>query len=58
MGAIVKARYLRLMELVSHGYSWDDAAVLMDAPVSLSCILETVVPAPGACHPRSDRCPS
>jgi hypothetical protein len=45
MGSLVKARYLRLMELVSFGFSWEDAAVLMDAPVSLSCILETVAPA-------------
>ena len=55
MGAIVKARYLRLMELVSHGYSWDDAAVLMDAPVALSCILETVAPAAGPGHQRAER---
>jgi hypothetical protein len=45
MGSLVKTRYLRLMELVSNGYSWDDAAVLLDAPVSLGCILENVAPA-------------
>jgi hypothetical protein len=44
MGPIVKERYLRLMELVSYGYSWDEAAMLVDAPVSLACILETVAP--------------
>jgi len=44
MGSLVKTRYLRLMELVSNGYSWDDATVLLDAPVSLRCILETVAP--------------
>jgi hypothetical protein len=41
---IVKVRYLRLMELVSRGYSWDDAALLADALVPLSCVLETIVP--------------
>ena len=45
MSEIVKRRYLRLMELVSCGYSWDDACLLADAPVSLRCILETVAPA-------------
>ena len=45
MSEIVKARYLRLMELVAYGYSWDDACLLADAPVSLRCILETVAPA-------------
>jgi hypothetical protein len=44
MGSLVKTRYLRLMKLVSNGYSWDDATVLLDAPVSLRCILETVAP--------------
>jgi hypothetical protein len=30
------------MELVSHGYSWEDACLFADAPVPLDCILETV----------------
>ena len=42
MAAIVIQRYLRLMELVCHGYGWDEACLLADAPVSLSCIFDTV----------------
>jgi hypothetical protein len=42
MAAIVIDRYLRLMELVSRGYGWDEACLLADAPVSLRCIFDTV----------------
>jgi hypothetical protein len=48
MAATTTERYLRLMELVSRGYSWEDAWLLLDAPVSLDCILATVAPAPHA----------
>jgi hypothetical protein len=51
MAAATIERYLRLMELVSLGYSWDDACLLVDAPVSLRCILETFSPAPNAAIP-------
>jgi hypothetical protein len=44
MAEVVRVRYLRLMELVSRGYGWDDAALLAAAPVPLSCVLETIVP--------------
>ena len=41
---VATKRYLRLMELVCRGYSWDDAALLASAPVPLACIFDTVLP--------------
>jgi hypothetical protein len=44
IGPIAKERYLRLMEPVGCGYSWDEAPTLVHTPVSLACVLETVAP--------------
>ena len=37
--------YRRLMELVCSGFSWEDAALLADAPVPLACITRVFAPA-------------